>query len=581
MDQSAFRQLLSAKSSSGSAASSSTPGNSSGSSSSHMRAFGVAPKRPTASATGRGGANVFQPRKVEKQRQDSRPNHQQGSKKKKASSLGEGYVDRAEARRRGDKDEFADAEKLLEGYKSRNEGRDASELEEEMRHLGGDEKHSVLVKGLDFALLQANKEKLRGEGRVDAYGHNAIEDDDLEAAFAQGVAGARTEPEAHLTDQGPLSAASDEFARAKMEGKFKPIGLATGSNEKPEYKIVNGKRMRKKRKNPPVEAALPAPAARQATDPAVSSRLPQRQPEGRAPTKQSVDVNTALGEPSITSALQRTPKKPHKNVASQTTTGDNQISDSDVERQPERESASVKRAEYPALSVEKAPTPALVAASSSIPQDPLGDDDEDIFAGAGEWVGVADDEDEEFEQECETIEEDDCTLAQPSKIGSGKRGWFADFVTEKDSSGTLDIQLPSGLSNILDSAKASSFSAVPGAAVTTSSADAARPKLSASTDKSAAGPAGTGRLQGFSDSALPSEVSREMLKREMEREGRRAVAIANARRDRKAKRAHAGAGAGPNGEDGERVDGDEGRQEKKRRGNNGHSGGGGDAYDSD
>lgn len=57
-------------------------------------------------------------------------------------------------------------EKLLEDFEARKANATAEELEEiekQRAYLGGDAEHSVLVKGLDYALLAARKAELARE----------------------------------------------------------------------------------------------------------------------------------------------------------------------------------------------------------------------------------------------------------------------------------------------------------------------------------------------------------------------------------------------------------------------------------
>ena len=131
------------------------------------------------------------------------------------------------------------------------------QVEEQRRYLGGDSDHTVLVKGLDFALLEQQKAKLAAD--------NAGADDDaLEAAFLgldeslpasskepsvsrkrtreeiiQELKNKRSKPvntSPSVSDSKPTDASLDS-------GKFKPLGFKPiGSSSK------NGKELKKKRK---------------------------------------------------------------------------------------------------------------------------------------------------------------------------------------------------------------------------------------------------------------------------------------------------------------------------------------------
>ena len=129
-------------------------------------------------------------------------------------------------------------------------------MEVQRRYLGGDSEHSILVKGLDHALLEQNK----------ARAALSTEDDDaLEEAFMEATSQApinvpkkRTreqlirdlkEQRAKNAEQGPKTI--DEEARlleeAKQKGKFKPIGF------KPIGSISEDKKKKGKRSTDDVE----------------------------------------------------------------------------------------------------------------------------------------------------------------------------------------------------------------------------------------------------------------------------------------------------------------------------------------
>nr|ODN88596.1 hypothetical protein L203_02604 [Cryptococcus depauperatus CBS 7841] len=76
------------------------------------------------------------------------------------------YKDRAVMRRQGAQDEYKSVEKLLEDFEARKANATTEELvdiEKQRAYLGGDAEHSVLVKGLDYALLAARKAELAKE----------------------------------------------------------------------------------------------------------------------------------------------------------------------------------------------------------------------------------------------------------------------------------------------------------------------------------------------------------------------------------------------------------------------------------
>lgn len=115
-------------------------------------------------------------------------------KKGKGRENGDAYQDRSESRRTGDdeQNEFKAAEKLAEDFekRAREEGQDEetvsrfrhsgtsshpAQITEQRKYLGGDATHSILVKGLDYALLAARKAEIeategkKAEDELDAF----------------------------------------------------------------------------------------------------------------------------------------------------------------------------------------------------------------------------------------------------------------------------------------------------------------------------------------------------------------------------------------------------------------------------
>ncbi|GAA6059969.1 hypothetical protein JCM10212_001318 [Sporobolomyces blumeae] len=280
MDQSAFRQLLS----SSSATSSTRP------KSHHPTAFGQPrPKPPTASSSS--SSTTLTDLKP-------RPNNpkRKANKSSSSSTTKDGYRDRAAERRAGKDGDFADAEKLLEDFKARSEHTDKSTLEHQLAYLGGDAHHSILVKGLDRALLERNKAKLAGD--VDQ-SLDDVEDQldrclvDRDGAEAHAVAGTRQgkgkgkEKEVVETkkgksrddllaelrarkgkggpiegDQAPLSASSGAAGGGLGKG-WKRLGAGTpGSGFAPvdDARGEEQKKRRKKKKKVVDSGAPPAPS---------------------------------------------------------------------------------------------------------------------------------------------------------------------------------------------------------------------------------------------------------------------------------------------------------------------------------
>ncbi|KLT43795.1 hypothetical protein CC85DRAFT_300967 [Cutaneotrichosporon oleaginosum] len=75
------------------------------------------------------------------------------------------YKDRAAIRRAGGDGEYKEVEHLLEEFERRKveAGEDADKVEAQREYLGGDAEHSVLVKGLDYALLARRKAEIEAE----------------------------------------------------------------------------------------------------------------------------------------------------------------------------------------------------------------------------------------------------------------------------------------------------------------------------------------------------------------------------------------------------------------------------------
>ncbi|TFK29697.1 hypothetical protein FA15DRAFT_663864 [Coprinopsis marcescibilis] len=190
-------------------------------------------------------------------------------KPRKVKSEAEGkYRDRATERRTGLAHDFAHVEAVLEEFeKQANEGVDQADIEEKRKYLGGDSEHSVLVKGLDFALLEQNK------ARALLVSDN-VDDESLEQAFKE-VQPSTSKPKKRTredllrelkekratptTAEESNSKTPEDEARAleeaKQKGKFKPIGfkpIGESGDGKKKKKVKSDKadvnRKKKKRK---------------------------------------------------------------------------------------------------------------------------------------------------------------------------------------------------------------------------------------------------------------------------------------------------------------------------------------------
>ncbi|CAK5283116.1 unnamed protein product [Mycena citricolor] len=200
MDQDAFRHLLT----------------SSGKQTQRSRGSLHAPKTISASEP------AFKPRKVKKS---------DGS-----------YRDRAAERRDGGTNDFAHVEAVLDDFEKRVGD---SATDDQRRYLGGDGEHSVLVKGLDFALLEQNKAKASS---------STVDDDSLEQAFVSSASQPRPAVDGKRTREEMLSVLKSKRAAAQpteviKDSKFKPIGF------KPIGIVEEKKKTKKKRVKPDGELA--------------------------------------------------------------------------------------------------------------------------------------------------------------------------------------------------------------------------------------------------------------------------------------------------------------------------------------
>ncbi|KAJ4481819.1 RED-like protein N-terminal region-domain-containing protein [Lentinula lateritia] len=164
------------------------------------------------------------------------------------------YRDRAAERRVGEGNDYAQVEAVLEEFEKRTADQDEHAIDEQRRYLGGDSEHSILVKGLDMALLQQNKAKAATA---------TDEDESLEQAYTQSASEPivsstkkRTREEiirelkAQRAQRGESNPVEDPTLN---KNKFKPIGFKPigGSVEQKKIKKKikgDGERKKKRRK---------------------------------------------------------------------------------------------------------------------------------------------------------------------------------------------------------------------------------------------------------------------------------------------------------------------------------------------
>ncbi|GAA5993849.1 hypothetical protein JCM11641_000955 [Rhodosporidiobolus odoratus] len=293
MDQDAFRQLLQTPAASTSTSTTSQP----------RSRFGAPAPKPSLPA---GKATDFKPRKPKK---DYKP--------KKAPD-GSVYRDRAAERRLGKDGDFAEAEKLLEDFRTRSEREDVDRetFEKQMQYLGGDAQHSILVKGLDMSLLERMKHDQAKQAEA------ALDDveDELDRAMKAGPStgastGAAAEPvknskmqkktgksrdellaELKAMRAGGAPAIEKEEPAEKKDSRFKPLGGGgpdKGKGKEQPAPLGNGwkkvasqpaegekKKRKKKKVVAPTAAADTATASVKTSPPQLTKPPPSAGPPG-------------------------------------------------------------------------------------------------------------------------------------------------------------------------------------------------------------------------------------------------------------------------------------------------------------
>ncbi|KAI0708817.1 RED-like protein N-terminal region-domain-containing protein [Cerioporus squamosus] len=289
---------------------------------------------------------------------------------------GEDYRDRAGERRLGVNNDFAQVEALAEDFERRHaEEEDRRAVDEQRKYLGGDSQHTVLVKGLDYALLEQNRARVAAEAA-------ATEDVSLEQAFLESSVQPKKRTKAEILSElkskrGAAGAAAPVEAdkaleEAKKAGKFKPIGFKPGAE---------GKVKRKKK---------------------VKAGEPEENGERKKKRKVAADATTAPASASVPSE--------QGGQASATPSGD------------VGKGAAVA-----------GPSTAKPAAAPNPEPEPV-DEDFDIFAGAGEYTGIDlgdDDEGSEVEDLKPRLPEDEeGGLRDGDALRPGK--WLATSDDERE-----------------------------------------------------------------------------------------------------------------------------------------------------
>ncbi|KAF5387327.1 hypothetical protein D9757_005732 [Collybiopsis confluens] len=240
-------------------------------------------KISTKSTTVNASGHAFQPRKVKKN--DGK------------------YRDRAAERRDGEGNDYAQVEAVLEEFEKRTADQDVHAVEEQRQYLGGDSEHSVLVKGLDFALLQQNKAKAATD--ID-------EDESLEQAYNQASSGSTVSKKRTREDiirelktkRGQQDTPFTEDPSLN-KGKFMPIGFkpigSTPAEEKGKKKKVKGDGERKKKKRKVEVTAeekpkvVDAPSVSSPASSVLKQPAPHQKSEEPEPPE-DFDIFTGFGE---------------------------------------------------------------------------------------------------------------------------------------------------------------------------------------------------------------------------------------------------------------------------------------------
>ncbi|EKM81726.1 hypothetical protein AGABI1DRAFT_126088 [Agaricus bisporus var. burnettii JB137-S8] len=298
MDQESFRLLLQSGSSPGAPV-----GSRANISSTSAKSKKVESSKPT-----------FKPRKV-----------------KKVITADSKYRDRAAERRVGGGNDYAHVEAIRDDFERQIAGNeDQTDVEEKRKYLGGDGEHSILVKGLDMALLEQNKARVAQEETVD---DDTLEQVYLEASSSATVPKKRTrqdlikelkqkrsrqdDPDSSATPESQTQASTtekgDALEDAKKQGKFRPIGFKPiGALEEGKKKKKNknggnvkegGERKKKKRKvaSPEAEvskAQVPPPPSTEDPPPIPTNQSTAKveEPEPEPLLEEDFDIFAGAGD---------------------------------------------------------------------------------------------------------------------------------------------------------------------------------------------------------------------------------------------------------------------------------------------
>ncbi|KAK0239148.1 hypothetical protein EDD85DRAFT_732762, partial [Armillaria nabsnona] len=215
------------------------------------------------------------------------------------------YRDRAAERRVGGENDYAQVEAILDDFNKRTADQGKDVVDAQRGYLGGDSEHTILVKGLDVALLEQNKVKAAA---------SSVDDDTLEKVFLGDIPDSEStvpkkrtredivrELKAKRSKTGESQQPSATTDAPLPSSKFKPIGfkpINQGDAETKKKKKVkkNGDVERKKKRKvevtvKPEDTSQTAPSEppKDSPDP-----LPALNPEPELP--EDFDIFEGAGE---------------------------------------------------------------------------------------------------------------------------------------------------------------------------------------------------------------------------------------------------------------------------------------------
>ncbi|CAD6905918.1 unnamed protein product [Tilletia controversa] len=525
---------------------------------------------------------------------------------------GTSFIDRAALRRRGINDPAElEAEDDADDGSRPSKGLDIESLGKDQAPQGssGTGPPGVLD---DEDLEQAFQSAATGEKKPDEGNEAEIPADSVAPKSRQDIIAAlsrrkaRGQGTAPTTSAGPSTTKSaDEIARARSQGKFKPIGFksvssgtAQGADDK-DYVVINGKRMRKKKKKEDIQnangdggdgqAAAQSPVVRAETSNLADKGTFKASAGDSIATSEVEDLTSAPGRASTkpveftandSTDQDRRSGEPADNIITENTRSEDiQMDIAPPVDTPLESAIAASTSAVQPEAVSKKEDNEVAVADNVVAAEGLVDDDEDIFAEADEWQGLAIDSEEEGDAPTSSAQKDTTTNAGtepalsttplPSESQPARRDWFGSSSEQTTRNGPDKGKGKAGEED---------EDALSRAMREANEAAAKKAQAEAEAAAAAAAPAAetsTARLTGLSDSALPSDMSRLLLEREREREAGGGAA-GSFRKGRKTKEGEDGAGEDDDDDDdGGRSGAAPRKRKRKRKG----KGGGGDDDD--